>query len=101
MSTYLEACARALSEQGRVGKNIPGFKERVGQQQLAGAIAANIEAQTSLVAEAGTGVGKTFATIGNRRAELIVLRFFLFLCEQQNRNPVVLGAGSVAFAERE
>jgi ATP-dependent DNA helicase DinG len=61
LSSYLEACARALSDQGRVGKNISGFKERSGQQLLARAIAENIETQTSLVAEAGTGVGKTFA----------------------------------------
>jgi ATP-dependent DNA helicase DinG len=61
LSSYLEACARALSDQGRVGKNIAGFKERSGQKLLARAIAENIETQTSLVAEAGTGVGKTFA----------------------------------------
>lgn len=61
MSSYIEACTRALSELGRVGRNVVGFKEREGQQQLAQAIAKSIEAQTSLVAEAGTGVGKTFA----------------------------------------
>ncbi len=41
--------------------HVQGFVARVGQAQLAGAVAHAIETRTTLVAEAGTGTGKTFA----------------------------------------
>lgn len=62
MSTdFLQACAQALGPDGRIAQALPGFLERAGQQQLAAAIAEAIETQGSLIAEAGTGIGKTFA----------------------------------------
>ena len=39
----------------------PGFVERDVQQQLAAAVASAVDEHATLVAEAGTGVGKTFA----------------------------------------
>ena len=54
-------CQRILGEKGRLTTAIPGFIPRVQQIQLAGSIAAAIREQTSLVAEAGTGTGKTYA----------------------------------------
>ncbi|MDH5393861.1 MAG: ATP-dependent DNA helicase, partial [Gammaproteobacteria bacterium] len=51
----------ALSEQGLISQVIEGFMPRDGQQQLAGAIFEAISDQHYLVAEAGTGIGKTFA----------------------------------------
>ena len=54
-------CQRVLSENGRLTTAIPGFIPRTQQIQLAGAIALAIDKQTALVAEAGTGTGKTFA----------------------------------------
>lgn len=54
-------CQRVLSEKGRLTTAIPGFVPRAQQIQLAGAIALAIDKQTILVAEAGTGTGKTFA----------------------------------------
>jgi len=40
---------------------VQGYRSREGQLQMAQAIAAAIEGQSSLIAEAGTGTGKTFA----------------------------------------
>ena len=54
-------CQRVLGERGRLTTAIPGFIPRDQQIQLAGAIAQAIRDQTTLVAEAGTGTGKTYA----------------------------------------
>lgn len=55
------SCRQILSEKGRLSTAIPGFVTRTPQTDLAEAIAAAIEAKSTLVAEAGTGTGKTFA----------------------------------------
>ncbi|RUR06191.1 ATP-dependent DNA helicase [Legionella sp. km772] len=55
------SCRRALSEQGRLSTAIPGYIARKPQSDLAIAIAEVITEQSILVAEAGTGTGKTFA----------------------------------------
>ena len=52
---------RVLSEKGRLSTAIPGFVSRPQQLELALAIAKTIKQRTALVAEAGTGTGKTFA----------------------------------------
>lgn len=54
-------CQRALDEKGRLATAIPGFVARPAQIELATAIAEAIVEKTTLVAEAGTGTGKTFA----------------------------------------
>jgi len=54
-------CQRILGEHGRLTTAIPGYVVREQQTQLASAIAVAIRDQTTLVAEAGTGTGKTFA----------------------------------------
>ncbi|MGV8893050.1 MAG: ATP-dependent DNA helicase [Burkholderiaceae bacterium] len=46
---------------GRLGKEVSGFRARQSQTEMAKAIAEAIAGQTSLIAEAGTGTGKTFA----------------------------------------
>jgi ATP-dependent DNA helicase DinG len=46
---------------GELTTKVAGFVARVGQSQLAVAVAKAIEGRTTLVAEAGTGTGKTFA----------------------------------------
>ncbi len=51
----------ALSAQGPLAAAVPTFTARIAQQQLAAAIADTIEARDALLAEAGTGTGKTFA----------------------------------------
>lgn len=57
----VKLCQRMLGEHGRLTTAIPGFIPRTQQIQLAASIAKAIHEQTTLVAEAGTGTGKTFA----------------------------------------
>ncbi|KTC81635.1 ATP-dependent DNA helicase [Legionella brunensis] len=54
-------CQRVLGENGRLATAIPGFIARAPQITLSTAIAKAIAEKTILVAEAGTGTGKTFA----------------------------------------
>nr|WP_058523686.1 ATP-dependent DNA helicase [Legionella birminghamensis] len=54
-------CRRLFNENGRLSTAIPGFVAREAQVELAAAIAASIEKNAILIAEAGTGTGKTFA----------------------------------------
>ncbi|PJK03087.1 helicase [Lysobacteraceae bacterium NML71-0210] len=53
--------AEALAENGALAKEIAGFVPRAGQQALAVAIAECIDEVDTLLAEAGTGTGKTYA----------------------------------------
>jgi len=53
--------ARAFAEDGPLARSEAGFHPRLQQDLLAARIAQAIEDRESLVAEAGTGVGKTFA----------------------------------------
>lgn len=60
-SALAEATQAALTRGGALSQADPGFVERAMQQRLARAAADAIEDRATLVAEAGTGVGKTFA----------------------------------------
>ena len=53
--------AEALADGGALAEKIPGFAPREAQQRLASEIAAALEDRSVLLAEAGTGTGKTFA----------------------------------------
>ena len=53
--------AAALAPGGALSSMLDGFSPRPAQQQLAAAIASAIEQLDVLLAEAGTGTGKTFA----------------------------------------
>ena len=53
--------ALAFSSQGALVRSDPALAQREVQQQLAEQVALAIEQRHALVAEAGTGVGKTFA----------------------------------------
>ena len=53
--------ANLLGRSGPLAQHIEGFAPRAQQQQLAAAVAATLERGGVLVAEAGTGTGKTFA----------------------------------------
>jgi ATP-dependent DNA helicase DinG len=53
--------ATAFAADGPLSRHDPGFLPRDAQDRLAAAIAEAIESRSALVAEAGTGVGKTFA----------------------------------------
>ncbi|MGD9843176.1 MAG: ATP-dependent DNA helicase [Steroidobacteraceae bacterium] len=50
-----------LGRQGPLAERLPGFTERNEQLLMAGWVARAIAEQRSLIVEAGTGVGKTFA----------------------------------------
>ncbi|MDH5445890.1 MAG: ATP-dependent DNA helicase [Gammaproteobacteria bacterium] len=51
----------ALSADGSLATSLPGFAPRLQQQQMAEAIESALQDKAWLVAEAGTGTGKTFA----------------------------------------
>src|SRR5690606_6004606 len=53
--------ARAFQAEGPLAASLPGFIAREGQIAMAAAVAEAIERDEALVAEAGTGTGKTFA----------------------------------------
>lgn len=53
--------AHLLSEAGPFAKLVPGFAVRHQQQEMAERVAAALETKEHLIAEAGTGTGKTFA----------------------------------------
>ena len=55
------ASRAALSEGGDLARNIAAFAPRSAQQDLAAAIAGAFDRRGVLLAEAGTGTGKTFA----------------------------------------
>ena len=57
----VQAALRALSAEGPLARGDDAYLERAGQLAMAGAVAQAIEDRTTLVVEAGTGVGKTFA----------------------------------------
>ncbi|MFI4962545.1 MAG: ATP-dependent DNA helicase [Legionellales bacterium] len=61
VTSLAESCRRILSDKGRLSRAIPGFVARAPQSDLAVAIAEAMEDKSTLVAEAGTGTGKTFA----------------------------------------
>jgi ATP-dependent DNA helicase DinG len=61
MSTLAAQVAKAFAAEGPLSRHDPGFVPRDAQDRLALAIAQAIDARSALVAEAGTGVGKTFA----------------------------------------
>jgi ATP-dependent DNA helicase DinG len=50
-----------FSAEGPLAASLPGFEPRDGQRQMAAAVAGVIERSGTLLAEAGTGTGKTLA----------------------------------------
>ncbi len=56
-----QASRAALEEGGDLARNIAAFAPRPAQQELAVAIADAFDSRGTLLAEAGTGTGKTFA----------------------------------------
>jgi len=58
--TELEVAA-ILGAEGPFAREVPGFAPREAQQRMASAVAGAIAERDVLIAEAGTGTGKTFA----------------------------------------
>src|SRR5687768_17839431 len=61
MSDLGERSRAALAADGALAEKLPGYVVRPAQAELAAAVAESIEARDCLVAEAGTGTGKTYA----------------------------------------
>ena len=61
MSELTHASRAALAEGGTLAEAIPAFVPRPAQQRLAAAVAHAFEQRDVLLAEAGTGTGKTYA----------------------------------------
>ncbi|MCI1729363.1 MAG: ATP-dependent DNA helicase [Chiayiivirga sp.] len=59
--TLKENTLTALGATGPLAEKIPGFIPRPAQERMAEAVAEAIEARACLIAEAGTGTGKTYA----------------------------------------
>ncbi len=55
------ALSEVFSEHGTLSGRVDAYRARAGQLEMASAIATAIEDQSCLIAEAGTGTGKTFA----------------------------------------
>ena len=53
--------AAILGAEGPFAREVPGFAPREAQQRMASAVARAIDDRDVLIAEAGTGTGKTFA----------------------------------------
>jgi ATP-dependent DNA helicase DinG len=56
-----ERSRAALAAEGELARRLPGYVVRAPQAELAAAVADAIESRAALVAEAGTGTGKTYA----------------------------------------
>ncbi len=61
MSQLAQASREALSEGGALAQRLDAFAPREAQQRLTAAIADAFDARDVLLAEAGTGTGKTYA----------------------------------------
>ncbi|MDO5505535.1 MAG: ATP-dependent DNA helicase [Pseudoxanthomonas suwonensis] len=61
MSDLAQRSRAALADRGALSSALPGFRPRDAQLRLAEAVAATVESRDALLAEAGTGTGKTFA----------------------------------------
>ena len=55
------ALAAVFGEGGQLAEHVRGYRPRDGQVEMAAAVAAAIDGCGTLIAEAGTGTGKTFA----------------------------------------
>lgn len=53
--------AQILGPDGRFAEQVPGFRARLEQQQMASAVEQILTRDAALLVEAGTGTGKTFA----------------------------------------
>lgn len=61
MSQVLAAVEDVFGDAGALAQSVPEYVPRAGQVQMARAVAGTLEAGGTLVVEAGTGIGKTYA----------------------------------------
>ena len=58
---YQDLISNIFSVNGELSKSIKGFRPRTEQIEMAHAVGESIQNKSSLIIEAGTGTGKTFA----------------------------------------
>ena len=58
---YQDRISNIFSVNGELSQSIKGFRPRTEQIEMARAVGESIQNKSSLVIEAGTGTGKTFA----------------------------------------
>src|SRR6187401_897360 len=60
-SSLTDAVSAIFDERGTLADTLPGFEPRDGQRRMAEAVASVLDTGGTLLAEAGTGTGKTLA----------------------------------------
>ena len=60
-SSLFDSVSAVFSDSGALAETLPGFEPRDGQRRMAEAVAAVLDTGGTLLAEAGTGTGKTLA----------------------------------------
>lgn len=84
--------ARAiLGQDGIVAQRLPGYEERTEQLTLAAAVERAFGERRHLLAEAGTGVGKSFAYL---------LPAVLHACAHRGNGPVVVSTRTIALQQQ-
>lgn len=89
--------------EGPLARHLPGFRPRSAQIEMASGVAAAVEQRSSLVVEAGTGTGKTFAYLIPALlagARVLVSTGTRTLQDQLFAKDVPLVAGAVGRAAR-
>ncbi|MBR1374795.1 MAG: ATP-dependent DNA helicase [Cardiobacteriaceae bacterium] len=96
-----EELEKYFASDGILAQNLPGYKPREGQKKLSQIVLENLETAGILLAEAGTGIGKTFAyllpallrgekilvsTATKNLQEQIFKRDLPFVCDLVNKN---------------
>jgi ATP-dependent DNA helicase DinG len=83
--------AQAFSQNGALAKAIEGFSPRQAQTDMAMGVAQAIEKQSSLIVEAGTGTGKTFAYL---------IPAFLSIKSSNNDKKIIISTGTKNLQEQ-
>ncbi len=87
----LPALDAVLGPAGVVARRLPGYEERPEQIELARAVERALAGKRHLLAEAGTGIGKSFAYL---------LPAVLHACAHQGHGPVVVSTRTIALQEQ-
>ncbi len=83
--------ADLLAPEGPIPRRLPGYEARPQQRELAEAIERALRERRHLLAEAGTGVGKSFAYL---------LPAVLHACRELQAGPVVVSTRTIALQEQ-
>ena len=91
MSDLDTSMAALLGAEGPIARRLPGFEARQQQLDLASAIERALQGGNHLVAEAGTGTGKSFAYL---------LPAAAWADRNQGQGPVVISTRTIALQEQ-